>query len=149
GLCKQYKIPLRLPLAMANTTTFVQNYSGEVLVRRSGVKTSNYVFGEVFNNDVKYVWPTNPEISPIVDSFRSKLHKLPSGLIELVAHIGFMDYELFNTSSLNWQRVKDLVALMDPSFKKALVTVDCNMVDWQGKPKKYREIDYEKAYYLR
>jgi hypothetical protein len=63
-----------------------------------------------------------------------------------------MDKDVLFSSSLNWQRTKDLIAIIDPSFMKMLKMNKLKLVDWKGKEKKFkpeRGIFYAKVNYMR
>jgi hypothetical protein len=145
-IAKRYKIPVRLPIWMSFTNGFVSNYAAEVTLRRNGIKTTNEIFINIFNDDLR----ETP--MPLMDDFVNSIEKMPSGLIEVGCHIGFMDKEVLFSSSLNWQRVKDLIALIDPFFMELLKKNKLKLVNWKGIEKRYmseRGIIYAKVNYMR
>jgi hypothetical protein len=145
-IAKKYKIPVRLPVWMSATNGFVSNYAAEATLRRNGIKTTNKIFINIFNDDLREA-PL-----PLVDDFVNSIEKMPNGLIEVGCHIGFMDKEVLFSSSLNWQRVKDLIALIDPSFTELLKKNKLKLVNWIGNEKKHtpeRGIIYAKVNYMR
>lgn len=145
-IAKRYKIPVRLPIWASTTNGFISNYAAETMIRRNGIKTTNKVFINIFNDDLRES-PT-----PLMDEFVKTIEKMPEGLVEVACHIGFMDKEVLLSSSLNWQRVKDLIALIDPSFMMLLKKNKLKVVNWKGKEKKFRPergIYYAKVNYMR
>jgi len=145
-IAEKYKIPLRLPVWMSMTNGFVSNYAAEALIRRNDIKTTNKIFINIFNDDLRET-PL-----PLIDDFLNVIEKMPNGLIEVGCHIGFMDKEVLFSSSLNWQRVKDLIAIIDPSFVKILKMNKLKLVNWKGKELRHtpeRGIIYAKVNYMR
>jgi hypothetical protein len=146
-LAKKYKIPVRLPIwTRENFNDFISNYAAETILKRNKIKTTDKIFINIFNDDLR----ESP--IPLMDDFVKKIESSPNGLIEVGCHIGFMDKEVLYSSSLNWQRVKDLIALIDPSFMELLKKNNFKLVDWKGKEKKYRPergIIYAKVNYMR
>jgi len=146
-LAKEYKIPVRLPIwTRENFNDFVSNYAAETILKRNKIKTTDKIFINIFNDDLR----ENP--TPLVDDFVKKIETTPNGLVEVGCHIGFMDKEVLYATSLNWQRVKDLIAIIDPSFTELLKKNKLKLVDWSGKEKKYkpeRGIIYAKVNYMR
>jgi predicted glycoside hydrolase/deacetylase ChbG (UPF0249 family) len=145
-IAKKYKIPVRLPVWMSATNGFVSNYAAEATLRRNGIKTTNKIFINIFNDDLR----ETP--MPLIDDFANSIEKMPNGLIEVGCHVGFMDKEVLFSSSLNWQRVKDLIALIDPSFMELLRKNKLKLVNWRGIEKKYtteKGIIYAKVNYMR
>jgi len=145
-IARKYKIPVRLPVWMSETNGFVSNYAAEVMMRRNKIKTTDKIFINIFNDDLRES-PT-----PLIDEFTKSIENMPHGLVEIGCHVGFMDKELLFSSSLNWQRTKDLIALIDISFTKMLIANKLKLVDWKSKEKKYspeRGIFYAKVNYMR
>ncbi len=145
-IAKEYKIPVRLPVWMSSKNGFFSNYAAETLLKRNRIKTTNAIFINIFNDDLR----ENP--IPLIDSFLKAVGDMPNDTIEVGCHLGFMDKDLLFSSSLNWQRVKDLIAILDPKFKDVLKKHKLKPVDWSGKLNTYtpeRGIFHAKVDYMR
>ncbi len=143
-IAKEYKIPVRLPIWMSSKNGIISNYAAETLLKRSRIKTTNAIFMNIFNDDLR----ESPV--PLMDEFLKVIDRMPKGTIEVICHIGFMDKDLLFSSSLNWQRVKDLIALLDPRLSRVLKDNRLTPVNWKGVVNRYKpergifhaEVDY-------
>jgi len=145
-MAREYKIPVRLPIWMSSKNGIISNYAAETLLKRRKIKTTNAIFMNIFNDDLR----DSP--IPLMDEFLKAVDIIPKGIIEVICHIGFMDRDLLFSSSLNWQRVKDLIALLDPKLSKILKENNLRPVDWNGKLNRYkpeRGIFHAKVDYMR
>lgn len=102
-------IPMRIPRALIeNEEIEAHNYSAEIYLKRLGVKMTNHLFAHILGPDAK----------AIMNSFVDDLSTVKDGeSVEILLHPGYHDSTLLESSSLNFERARDLSITLNPSFK--------------------------------
>lgn len=114
-------IPVRIP-----RTTLVgdidENYAAEIMLRRSGVRTTNHLFGHIV---------TTPELNSVEAEFISDLKTVKdTETAEILTHPGYFDMDLLNLSSLAYERVRDLALVLSKPFRKELERMNFKLVSY-------------------
>ncbi len=103
-------IPMRIPRALIEIEEITDsNYSAEIYLKRLGVKMTNHLYAHILGADTE----------AIKQSF---LHELGSvqddESVEIILHPGYNDQITLESSSLNYERARDLSLALDPIFSK-------------------------------
>lgn len=105
----KHNIPMRIPRALIeNEEINDNNYSAEVYLKRLGVKMTDHLFAHILGADAK----------EIKSNFLSELSGVKDNQsIEIILHPGYNDQETLESSSLNFERSRDLSIALDHKFK--------------------------------
>jgi len=112
----KHNIPMRIPRALIeNEEINDNNYSAEVYLKRLGVKMTNHLFAHILGADahqVKLSFLT--ELAQVQDNHS----------VEIILHPGYNDQETFESSSLNYERSRDLSIALDQNFKRSILELN-------------------------
>ncbi len=106
-------IPVRIPRAvLVGDEITDKNYSAEIFLKRLGIKMTDHLLAHILGSSV----------TKITGMFESELTEIKEGeSVELLLHPGYHDREIFEDSSLNYERTRDLVISLDPVFKDKIL----------------------------
>ena len=108
---KEHTIPMRIPRAVLIKEHLNENYAAETFLRRSGLRTTKHLFGQVLGSN----------LDEIKKYFLSNLKTVQDGEIsEIYLHPGYVDKQLLLLSSLRYERARDLTLSLDKNFKKSI-----------------------------
>ena len=93
-LAKRENLPLRAPVWM-----WKENYGAQSYVEQSGVKSTKHVFIGLKDWKGRFGYDPARDLDTLIVDIKEK-----KGISELLFFAGFVDEELFNISSVNWQR---------------------------------------------
>jgi predicted glycoside hydrolase/deacetylase ChbG (UPF0249 family) len=115
-------IPVRLPLSTLEGDEIPdQNYAAEIMMRRSGVRTTSHLFAQILGSD----------LTIIKDELLKNLASVkPGESTEILLHPGFFDLDLLKYSSLRYERPRDIALSQDADFKKEIINMDFEIVDY-------------------
>ena len=121
---KQNGIPARIPRENIQGA-FNQNYAAEIMLRRSGVKSTDHGFVHVVGTD----------LIKIEQDFLEDLRTVKKGeSAEMITHPGYFDESILKLSSLNYGRARDLVMCIDPDFRKQIEELGFKIVGYSDLP---------------
>jgi len=106
-------IPMRIPRAVLTSDEITdQNYASEIYLKRLKVKMTNHLFAHILGS----------YSTEIINNFIGDLKTVVDGeTTELVFHPGYCDQDALESSSLNFERARDLSILKNPDFKQQIV----------------------------
>lgn len=118
---KEEGTPMRIPKSAMSKANPDENYAAEIMFKRSGVKTTNYLFGHVTGCDLKEV----------KDKFLDELRAVRDGeSAEILLHPGYFDAEILRYSSVGYERARDLALSLDDEFKTKIERMGFKMVSY-------------------
>ncbi len=127
-LAREYKLPIRLPLAH-NVDLFetveVDDESEDIrdfaprLLQKFQPQSPDALFTSFFDKQA-----TRTEI------FRITKHFFPNGVFEIMSHPGFVDVELSRESSYSHQRENELEILTDPEMRKEFERLGIKLISF-------------------
>lgn len=103
-----HNIPVRIPRAVLVVEEITdKNYSAEIYLKRLGVRMPTHLFAHILGSDA----------SEIKHALLEELSTVKDGdSVEVIFHPGYLDKELLDISSLNYERVRDMNILFDEEF---------------------------------
>lgn len=109
-------IPMRIPRALIESEEVSDNnYSAEVYLKRLGVKMTDHLFAHILGADANKIKAT----------FLSELKSVNDGQsVEIILHPGYHDQDTLESSSLNFERSRDLAIALDQNFKEKILQLD-------------------------
>ncbi|EKD57921.1 MAG: hypothetical protein ACD_57C00094G0001 [uncultured bacterium] len=120
GYAKKYDIPMRLPRTTLGEK-FGENYAAEIMLRRSGVRTTKYLFGHVLGSN----------LLRIEREFIDELARVKGGeSAEVLTHPGYFDEEVLKLTSLNYERARDLAMCLDKKFEEKILNLGYHLVSF-------------------
>ncbi len=113
GYVVKNNIPMRIPRAVLTHDEIEDNnYSAEVFLKRLNVKMSNHLLAHILGSDAKL----------IINQFLSELGTVKdSESVEIILHPGYLDQDILESSSLNFERARDLSISLNQDFKKQIL----------------------------
>ncbi|GAB4139902.1 MAG: hypothetical protein Fur0024_0640 [Patescibacteria group bacterium] len=122
---KENNIPVRIPMTVLSSSSAdfsdSENYSATIMLRRAGIKSTNYLFSHIVGNDsIK-----------AKNDFLENLSKVKDGeSAEILFHPSFFDLDILKFSSLNYERARDVVIATDKDFKQKILDMGFEIVDY-------------------
>ena len=119
---KELKIPVRRPhVDLMGITLDESNYAAEIMMQRAGLKTTNHLFMHIKGADSVR----------IKEKYINDLKTVKKGeSAEFLFHPAFFDEELLESSSLNFERCRDLAIVTDKIFKDDIKKLGFKIVDY-------------------
>lgn len=108
-------IPMRLPRAVLTHDEIEgKNYSAEVYLKRLKVKMPDHLFAHILGS-----------YSPVItEAFINELVGVKDGeSVEILLHPGYFDEAILDSSSLNYERARDVAISLDPNFKSKIASL--------------------------
>lgn len=104
----KHNIPMRLPRAVLTSDEITdKNYSAEVMLQRMGVRMPDHLFARILGSSA----------SNIQQMFLDELDTVNDGeTTEILFHPSYLDEELLEITSLNFERTRDMAILLDKKF---------------------------------
>ena len=104
----EHKIPMRIPRAVLTKDEIEdKNYAAEVYLKRLGVKMTDHLFAHILGSSA----------TENIALFRRELALVKDNeSTEIIFHPGYNDVETFESSSLNFERTRDLAITLDQNF---------------------------------
>jgi len=93
-LAKEEKIPMRAPM-----WKWKSNYGAQSLVESEGIKTTNNIFMAIKDWRGNFGYDLETEIEKLISDVKNS-----EGISEILFLAGFCDQELFDLTSISWQR---------------------------------------------
>ncbi len=108
----QNNIPMRIPRALIeNDEINDSNYAAEVFLKRLGVKMTDHLFAHILGSDAQNT----------MKKFLSELASVKDDQsVEIILHPGYNDVEIFESSTLNFERTRDLSVALNPTFQSEI-----------------------------
>lgn len=105
-------IPMRIPRAVLTHDEIEDNnYSAEVFLKRLNVKMTDHLLAHILGSDAK----------AITTMFIDELKEIKGDdSVEIILHPGYMDQDILESSSLNFERARDLAISLSQDFKKQI-----------------------------
>lgn len=118
-------IPVRRPLtALSSSSPDLSdddNYAANIMLQRANIRTTNYLFGHMTGSDSQI----------IKNQFLADLKNVREGeCAEILFHPSFFDETLLKSSSLNYERTRDVAICIDVDFKKDIESLGFEIVDY-------------------
>ncbi|MBU1110345.1 ChbG/HpnK family deacetylase [Patescibacteria group bacterium] len=118
---KEENIPMRIPRTALSNANPDENYAAEIMFKRSGIKTTNYLFGHV----------TGCDLVEVRDKFLDELRIVKEGeSAEILLHPGYFGAEILKYSSVGYERARDLALSLDDSFKKSIMKMGFEILSY-------------------
>lgn len=121
---KKYNIPIRRPHVDLMGIPFDDgNYAATIMIKRANLKNTNYLFIHVKGSDS----------TVIKTDFLNDLKKVKNGeSAELIFHPGYFDQELLESSSLNYERSRDLAITIDKTFRNDIENLGFQIINYKS-----------------
>lgn len=119
---KSYNIPVRIPRTDLVGDFHDENYAAEIMVKRSGIKTTQHMIAYVSGSDIA-------EIRSRLLKDLGNVHEGES--TELMFHPGYVDEELLRYTSLRYERARDVALCTDKSFENDIKTLGFTFVSYE------------------
>ncbi len=105
-------IPMRIPRALIeNEEIEDHNYSAEIYLKRLGVKMTNHLFAHILGSSANIT----------MDLFIDQLSTVKDGeSVEIIMHPAYNDAILLESSSLNFERSRDLFITLNSKFREQI-----------------------------
>lgn len=119
---RENNIPVRLPRTNLGAAEMdAENYAAEIMIKRSGIRSTQYLFGHILGADLE----------EIRRRFLADLETVKDGeTAEIITHPGYFDQGLLESSTLNFERARDLALAIDSDFKKEIQARGFTIVDY-------------------
>ncbi|MCC7303917.1 ChbG/HpnK family deacetylase [bacterium] len=108
----QHNIPVRIPRAVLVVEEVNdRNYSAEIYLKRAKVRMPTHLFAHILGSDA----------TAIKEAFLSELSEVKDGeSVECIVHPGYMDQDILELSSMNYERLRDMEIISDENFKQKI-----------------------------
>lgn len=118
---KAHAIPVRIPWTQLQGEGGGENYAAQIMMRRVGVVTTDFLFAHVLGSD----------LTVIKEKFLADFSSLGDGQsAEMYTHPGYFDLSLLQTSSLSYERTRDLALLLDSDFRQKINKLNIELVNY-------------------
>lgn len=118
---KERNIPMRIPKTAMSDANPDENYAAEIMLKRSGIKTTSHLFGHV----------TGCDLMEVKDKFLDELKVVKVGEIaEILLHPGYFDAEILKYSSVGYERARDLALSLDNDFRSRIEKMGFKIVSY-------------------
>ena len=122
---KANNIPVRRPTtALLSTSPEMSdddNYAANIMLKRANIKTTSYLFGHMTGSDAQI----------IKDHFLADLKSVQENEnAEMLFHPGFFDEVLLKSSTLNYERARDVAICTDIGFRNDIEKLGFKIVGY-------------------